>query len=425
MYRPDHLQNIAYVWSNTEGLVGDDITFLVARALIKLEQERQGIEKVVEISGRNVIDAVSWYEYPRTVQGQLLVDLHLESAGKGEKTKFYKLALPYRAPIKSFRLGELNPEVKFVHAKKMGGDSLLIEGIICLTCLGYLPWRGKKSNIGGAFTDSSIIKLNSLLPEIKEMVCTQIKFNPFGYSIKDNILSLRGWKEIHLMYIAQESRGERIVVTHQNEPFAKEIELNGDLRSLSYWEINNEKTENYVLGSREVKVVGNFRISGQSVPGMPANSQTGEILKSIKEMTKIIKNKQKNTPEGKLNEDRKTEELINNPPEEMREEPMVSLPENSIDEIERASESETPEREAPQATEEEISAEREQESSPEEEKEAVPLVPLLLEEKKEKVIEKDLEEEKTELTSDNKEGTIIPRQSKREKLSKYMRPLKS
>ena len=103
MYRPDNLQNITYVWSNWEGLVGDDITFIVCRALISLAPRGQEIEKVVGIKGRNVIDAVSWHGNPKTVHGQLLVDLDLHHTIKKKPILQTGFAFPGPCQIISFR----------------------------------------------------------------------------------------------------------------------------------------------------------------------------------------------------------------------------------------------------------------------------------------------------------------------------------
>lgn len=313
MYRPNDLQNITYVWSNTEGLMGDDITFLVCRALIKLEPERYRIEKVIGINGKNKIDAVSWHENPKGVQGQLLLDLDL-----GDRGELLKLALPYRVPVKTQRLGQINPEVKFVHAKKVGVDSLLIEGIITLTSLGYLPWRGAVNNIGGVFSDNCTVKLDKLLPEVKEMVSAQIRFNPLSHNLKEGILTMSGWKEIHLMYIAQGDRGEKVVVTRQVEPFTKEIILNTNLSAYSYWEISNGNIESFVIGPREVMVTSDFQLLTQQAPFITPTNNTNSILKDIKEMRKLIKNRKK------IKQEEKPEKI--NAPEEKEMLPEVEVP---------------------------------------------------------------------------------------------------
>lgn len=425
MYRPDNLQNITYVWSNWEGLVGDDITFIVCRALISLAPRGQEIEKVVGIKGRNVIDAVSWHGNPKTVHGQLLVDLDLQLANDKEKSRFYKLALPFQAPVKSYRLGEINPEVKFLHAEKMGTDSLLVEGIISLTSLGYLPWRGAMDDLGGTFTDDSVIKLDKLLPEVKEMVCAQIKYNPFSHTRKEKTLILTGLKEVHLMYIAEESGGEKVVITRQVEPFTKEIYLNVDLSSLGYLEINNGNIESQVLGPREIMVVGNFQVIAQGMPSMGATNYTNEILKKIKEMGEIIKNKRKHKKEeinSTVTEEREnlTEESINAPSNEGEDENKtpISMPvneeiEESISKVEDEEELEVVSSSLPM---EEIDSESQEEQETltdfEEEIPSETGLPIVLEEKQEKVV------------AEESSSVIIPRESRRARLSKYMRNLK-
>lgn len=426
MYRPDNLQNITYVRTNWEGLVGDDITFIVCRALISLAPKGQEIEKVVGIKGRNVIDAVSWHGNPKTFHGQLLLDLDLQLANDKEKSRFYKLALPFRAPVKSYRLGEINPEVKFVHVEKMGTDSLLIEGIISLTSLGYLPWRGAMDGLGGTFTDDSVIKLDKLLPEVKEMVCAQIKFNPFNHTRKEKTLILKGLKEVHLMYIAEESGGEKVVITRQVEPFTKEIYLNADLTSLGYLEITNGNIESQVLGPREIMVVGDFQVIAQGVPSMGTTNYTNEILKSVKEMGELIKKKRKHKKEEKnstITEEKENfmEESASAPSNEVEgenKEPL-SMPVNeelveNIPEVESEEELEVVNSSLPI---EEISDEPKEEPEIlkdfEEEIPSETGLPIVLEEKQEKVV-----------AEENTSSVIIPRESRRARLSKYMRNLK-
>lgn len=398
MYRPNDLQNITYVWSNAEGLVGDDITFLVCRALIKLPPNQQDVDKVVGVYGKNVIDGISWADNTKGVMGKLLVDLNLQLLNREKETEFVKLALPYRAVVKSSRLGEINPEVKYVYAKKVGMDSLLVEGIISLTSLGYLPWRGD-TGITGEFSSSSTIKIALGLPEVQEMVSAQVRFMPLSYCLEEDALTLNGWQETHLMYITGKNRGEEVIVTRQIEPFTETIILNEKLSSLGFLEITNGNIQSQVISGRKVLVVGNFKLTAQSATPMGEAFSSNNVLEKMREMTQKIQAKKKvkevriATPdmeEEKIISEVKSEPEINTFSEIMPKETLQDLPEVLTEEISIS----------PELIDEKLNS-------------------TLAETKSEKI---PLPEEKEmSLTAQN---IIIPRESKRARLNRHMRSLK-
>ncbi|MGI6225764.1 MAG: hypothetical protein ACOYJ1_05850 [Peptococcales bacterium] len=272
--------------------MGDDITFLVCRALIKLPPDRREVEKVVETNGKNVINYISMIDNPRGVMGKLLVDLNLQMVGRGERTELIKLAIPYQASVRSF--GTINPEVKYIHAEIVGVNSLLVEGIISLTSLGYIPRRGMVRGMTSEFTSESTIRIANVLPEVKEMVSAQVRFIPLGHSLEEKSLTLNGWKETYLMYIADKTKGEKVIVTRQVEPFTETMFLDEKMSALSYLDIINRSIQSQVIGSREVLVKGNFELKVQ-----PSASPSQEMLspqvmlQEIKKLSQKIKAKKK------------------------------------------------------------------------------------------------------------------------------------
>jgi len=428
MYRPNDLQNITYVWNNAEGLMGDDITFLVCRALIKLPPNRQEVGKVVGVTGRNVVESVSWASHPQGVMGKLLVDLSLQSK---KNTELIKLALPYRALIKSFRIGEINPEVKYVHAKKVGVDSLLVEGIISLTTLGYLPWRGQ-TGVKGNFYDSSTIKISKSLPEVKEMVSAQVRFIPYHHRLDGTTLTLNGWKEIHLMYIAENNRGENVIVTRHLEPFTQNIILESELKSLGNLEISNGNVQSHVLASREVVVEGEFALTAQPAPFMMEMSQHADLFSKVKEMSQKLQERKK---DKELKKETSSEEKVENTPVK---ELAASIEEVSapVEEVTAPPEEINTLIERIDTSLEEINFPSENLNTPVEvilpeqetfEKPAINEELVVLAEEKIPVDEPVISDE-ADTGNENKEqgskSIVILRESKRDRISKHMRKLK-
>ncbi|KJS85684.1 MAG: hypothetical protein JM58_08085 [Peptococcaceae bacterium BICA1-8] len=292
MYRPNNPQGVTYVWNNAEGLLGDDITFLVCRALVKLPSAQRDVGEVVGINSRNVVEGISWALNPKAVIGRLLVDLNLELPGETENTELVKLALPYRTSIKSLRMGEVIPEVKYVYAKKIGVDSILVEGIITLASLGYLPWRSEEGIIGD-FPGMSTIKVGLPLPEVKETVSAQVRFILSEHKLEDSVLTVSGWKEIFLMYIGGKSRGEQVIVTQQVEPFTERIMLNAQVQSIGALEVSSGSLRTSVVDKREVLVEGNFFLKISPGPHVEEAFAPQEIMLKVKEMVEKVQERKK------------------------------------------------------------------------------------------------------------------------------------
>ncbi|KJS19034.1 MAG: hypothetical protein VR72_20010 [Clostridiaceae bacterium BRH_c20a] len=316
MYRPNNQQGVTYVWNNAEGLLGDDITFLVCRALVKLPPARRDVGEVVGINSRNIVEGVSWNLSPKAIIGRLLVDLNLELPGEIESTELVKLALPYRTSIKSLRMGEVVPEVKYIYAKKVGVDSILVEGIITLASLGYLPWRSEV-DITGEFSGVSTIKVGMSLPEIKETVSAQVRFILSGHKLEDSLLTVSGWKETFLMYISGKSRGEQVVVTQQVEPFTESIMLNTKVQSIGALEVSSGSLRTSVLDKREVLVEGDFFLIIS--PGFHIEEAFApqEVMLKVKELVEKVQERKKEKKNEEVHNIKKEVKIVTHEKEEV------------------------------------------------------------------------------------------------------------
>ncbi|MDK2823031.1 MAG: hypothetical protein PWQ67_117 [Clostridia bacterium] len=321
MYRTINPQNITYVWNNSEGLMGNDISFIILRTMVKLPFNNPEIGEIINIKGENMIESISWTTTPKVVMGKLVVDFSYQpfnwdkaklveekmerefdkserllrnnkNVKNKEETIFssitdkYKIdvydknvvlnfIIPYRALIKSQKVGEIDAQVKFIHARQVGLQRVLIEAVIALTSLGYFPWR--EEGYTETFSNASLMTINEDLPDIKEPLTSQVRFIISDQKLEDGLLTISGLKEICLMYIGERTTGEKVIIARHFESFTENILLTDEMQFIGPMEIINDNLKTSLINKREVLIEGNYILKIIQTPFM------GEVVVNAKE----------------------------------------------------------------------------------------------------------------------------------------------
>ncbi|MFZ7101373.1 MAG: hypothetical protein ACOWWO_01775 [Peptococcaceae bacterium] len=276
MYNPYFPRYGECVWNNIEGLIGDDISFIVCRTMLKLPADKPDIGRLNCEQKRNIIEGVNHNTYPKEIIGQLMVDIKYEAvnlddryrdifrkAQDGKEAKIevgLGINIPYQGILRTKRQGSVIPQLKYLNIKQVGLRNIFVEGVIALAGTGNSPDTARNQRSEGFLNDSSL-KLRENIPDIREPLAAQIKFNITQHKIKDGILTIKGLKDIYLMFIADKKTGENIIIVQETIPFSEEIYLMEEPLKIAHVDIVSTNTIINVLNKREVRIEGDFLLS--------------------------------------------------------------------------------------------------------------------------------------------------------------------
>jgi len=366
-------QGLTYIWNNIEGLMGEEISYIVCRTMTRLPLNRPEIGEIISVGGKSEGQGLTKNTCPKWVHGNVFVEIsyqppefekediegiELEDLEKDfyrvgapvntvndafhqEETIFSSLstnsfqkidddgenvivrfAIPYRGLMYSHRIGDVITQVKFIHAQQVGLRSLLVEAVVALTSSDPLrldePYKGK-------FSNKTLFRINKSLPSISEPLTSQVRFTLLDQQLDGSFLRISGLKETCLMYVAEKTMGEKVILTRQLEHFAENIKLDEEIQWAGPIDITNENLSVSLVNSREVIIEGKFGLKMVLDPFNDDVLKNDEIKEMLNELDNkvendIVENEDLEVLKDNENEETKADEVILKATEEEAEE---------------------------------------------------------------------------------------------------------
>lgn len=227
MQKPDKKGNISFLWNDVATMNDDNCSFIICKSMVKLSRELPEILNLEKVAVSNITKAMTRSGDEQEISGD--VQLAIEYETTDNNLAELSFAVPFSGDYWGTAEIANKPQAVYVDAQTVGFNNLLLETVLSVPNRSRLT-RGNDVVIGDFQLQQKLV-LPEQWPPLAQIIASQVGYHLDDCQKDGDLLKLRGQQDIGVLYVANQSFGEKVMLYQTTEDFAVDLRTDAQVNA--------------------------------------------------------------------------------------------------------------------------------------------------------------------------------------------------